>query len=97
MDPHGRPIFHSRGAGGPSFVVETVGQLRRAERFRSTKPTSGVITVSAVFGSMLTMQSSDDFARATGSVVLVLVAVLVFHSVRNGWRVINETAIPPSS
>ena len=97
FDAQGRLIFRPRGVAGPGFVVETVDQLRRAERFQATKLTLGTITVGAALGSVLTMQGSNDLARPTGSVavVLMLAAVLVYHSVAGWRRVITQTAVHP--
>ena len=96
-DAQGRLIFRPRGAAGPGYVVETVDQLRRAERFHAIKLTLGTITVGAAIGAMLTMQGSDDLTRATGSVavVLILAAVLVYHSVVGWRRVVARTAMRP--
>ena len=96
-DAQGRLIFRPRGVAGPGYVVETVDQLRRAERFHATKLTLGVITAGAALGSVLTMQGSDDEGRAIGSVaaVLLLAAVLVYHSVFAWRRVVTQTAMRP--
>ena len=96
-DAQGRLIFQPRGVASPGYVVENVDQLRRAERFHAIKLTLGVITVGAAIGAMLTMQGSDDLARATGSVavVLILAAVLVYHSVAGWRRVVTQTAMRP--
>lgn len=96
-DERGRLIFRPRGVAGPGYVVENVDQLRRAEAFHRTKLTLGVITVGATIGSISTMQGSDDLARATGSVavVLLLAAVLVHHSVAAWRRVVARTAMRP--
>ena len=96
-DARGRLIFRPRGVAGPGFVVETVDQLRRAERFHATKLTLGTITVVAALGSVWSMQGSDDLARATGSVavVLLLAAILVYHSVAGWRRVVARTAMLP--
>lgn len=96
-DPQGRLIFRPRGVAGPGYVVENVDQLRRAERFHAIKLTLGTITVGAAIGAMLTMQGSDDEGRAIGSVavVLILAAVLVYHSVAGWRRVIAQTAMRP--
>lgn len=96
-DAQGRLVFRPRGVAGPGFVVQTVDQLRRAERFHATKLTLGTITVGAALGSVLTMQGSDDLARATGSVavVLLLAALLVYHSVAGWRRVVTQTNMRP--
>lgn len=96
-DAQGRLIFRPRGVAGPGFLVETADQFRRSERFHAIKLTLGTITVGAALGSVLTMQGSDDLTRATGSVavVLLLAALLVYHSVAGWQRVITQTAMRP--
>ena len=98
-DAQGRLIFRPRGVAGPGYVVETVDQLRRAERFHAIKLTLGTITVGAAVASMWTMQGSDDLGRATGSVavVLLLAAILVYHSVAGWRRIVARTAMRPLS
>ncbi len=96
-DAQGRLIFRPHGVVGPGYVVENVEQLRRAKRFHAIKLTLGTITVGAALGSVVTMQESDDLARATGAVavVLLLAAVLVYHSVAGWRRVVSQTAMRP--
>lgn len=96
-DVQGRLIFRPRGVAGPGYVVENVDQLRRAERFHAIKLTFGMITAGAAMGSVLTMQGSDDEGRAIGSVavVLILAAILVYHSVAGWRRVVAQTAMRP--